>query len=97
MFIASNFLIALARVLGIVLNAYLWIVVIATALTWFDPDPWNPLVRFFRQATEPVLRPFRRFAVIGRMDLSPMLVILILIFLESFLGRTLVDFAERLR
>lgn len=99
MFVASNFLLAVARVLGMLLHAYLWVVIIAVVMTWFNPDPFNPLVAFFRKATEPVFAFFRRKlpVVIGAVDLSPLLVIALIYFLETFLVRTLMDLASRLQ
>jgi YggT family protein len=60
MFIAGNVLDGLARVLDLVLTLYLWIVIIRALLSWVNPDPWNPIVRFLHRATEPVLAPIRR-------------------------------------
>jgi YggT family protein len=70
---------AIATVLGIVLNAYFWIVIISALLSWVNPDPYNPIVRFLRGITEPVfykIRTWIPFAVIGGFDLSPIIVIL---------------------
>jgi YggT family protein len=99
MFVAGNLLLAVARVLGILLNAYFWVVLVAVVMTWFNPDPFNPLVSFFRRATEPVFSFFRRHlpVVIGAIDLSPLLVIVLIRFLEIFLVKTLVDTAARLQ
>jgi YggT family protein len=99
MFVASNLLLALAQVLGLALNAYFWVVLIAVVMTWFSPDPFNPLVVFFRRATEPVFGFFRRRlpVVVGAVDLSPWVVMILIYFLESFLVRTLADTASRLK
>ena len=70
---------AIATVLGIVLNAYFWIVIISALLSWVNPDPYNPIVRFLRGVTEPVFYKVRSvipFAVVGGFDLSPIVVIL---------------------
>ncbi len=88
MFIIANFLTAFATVLGMVLTVYTWMFIISALLSWVNPDPYNPIVRFLRQATEPVLFRLRNrlpFLFMGGLDLSPLAAILILVFLEQFL------------
>jgi YggT family protein len=91
MFVAGNFLSAVATVLDMVLEFYKWVVIIAALLSWVNPDPYNPIVQFLRKITEPVLYPIRR-AMGGYglgIDLSPLVVILVIIFLQQFLVHTL--------
>lgn len=92
MFIIGYLLAAIARVLDIVLNIYLWIVVARAILSWVNPDPYNAIVRFIHSATEPVLYQIRsRLPVsFGGIDFSPILVFLIIIFLQNFVVSTLV-------
>jgi YggT family protein len=74
-----------------VLEFYKWVVIIAALLSWVNPDPYNPIVQFLRKITEPVLYPIRR-AMGGYglgIDLSPLVVILVIIFLQQFLVHTL--------
>ncbi len=98
MFIFGNFLSAVANVLDILLSIYMWIVIIAALITWVNPDPYNPIVRFLHGATEPVLRPIRRKIGYGMgVDFSPMVVILIILFVKYFLIASLLDMAVRLR
>ncbi|MEW6682570.1 MAG: YggT family protein [Nitrospirota bacterium] len=84
MFVAANFLSALAGVLDMVLTFYMWVVIIAALLSWVNPDPYNPIVQFLRKVTEPVFHPIRR--VMGGyglgIDLSPLVVIVIIYFLR---------------
>ena len=97
MFVLGDLLWAVAKLVDYVLWAYLWIVVIRALLSWVNPDPWNPIVRFLYQATEPVLRPIRRRLPMSGIDFSPMVVILAIYFLQWFLVRALEDAAVRLR
>jgi YggT family protein len=72
---------AIAMVLNYLLWAYTWIVIIAVLLTWVNPDPYNPIVRFLRSVTEPVFYQIRRwmpFVVISGIDLSPIVVLLLI-------------------
>ena len=97
MFVLGDLLWAVARLIDYVLWAYLWIVVIRALISWVNPDPWNPIVRFLYQVTEPVLRPIRRRLPMTGIDFSPMIVILAIYFLQWFLVRALEDAASQLR
>lgn len=99
MFVAGNLLLALANLLHLLLQAYFWIIVARAVLSWVSPDPFNPIVRFLYRVTEPVLRPIRhRLPTLSMgIDLSPMVVILAIFFLDSFLISTLRDLALSLR
>jgi|SRR5258705_11608529 YggT family protein len=72
---------AIAMVLDYLLTFYWWIVIIAVLLTWVNPDPYNPIVRFLRGVTDPVFYQIRRrlpFVVISGFDLSPIVVLLLI-------------------
>jgi len=98
MFVVSNFVLAAARVLELAINAYIWIIIARALLSWVNPDPYNPIVRFLNRITEPVLRQVRyRLPNLGGLDLSPMVVILILYFADWFLVSSLRDLALGLR
>jgi YggT family protein len=97
MFIVGNFLHAIAVMLDVILTFYMWVVIIAALVSWVNPDPYNPIVRFLYAATEPVLRPIRRrLPVMGGIDFSPLIVIAVIYFLKYFLVATLNDFAIRM-
>ncbi|MCB5250865.1 MAG: YggT family protein [Candidatus Cloacimonadales bacterium] len=69
----------LAGLLGMVCDIYVWIIVIRALISWFSPDPYNPLYRMLINITEPVLSPFRKvLPSFGGLDLSPIIVILII-------------------
>ena len=96
MFVARELLLSVAWLVEYVLWAYMWIIIIRALISWVNPDPWNPIVRFLYQVTEPVLRPIRRRLPMTGLDLSPVIVIVAIIFLQRFLVRVLVDAAYRL-
>jgi YggT family protein len=77
-----------------------WLILVRALISWVNPDPYNPIVRFLYKTTEPILYPIRRMlpldAGIG-LDISPIIAFLILIFLRSFLVKTLLDISFRLR
>jgi YggT family protein len=98
MFVLNNFVIALAKIIEIALTLYMWIIIIRAVVSWVNPDPYNPIVIFLIRVTEPVMRPVRRllpFRNLG-IDISPIIVILIIIFLQYFLVETLKQLALRL-
>ena len=98
MFVFGNFLLGLARVIGFVLVVFMWIVVVRAVLSWVNPDPYNPIVRFIYNVTEPVLARIRALIPMnfGGIDLSPIVVFLGVIFLRVFLVNSLVGIAQRL-
>ncbi len=96
MFIAGNFIGAVAEVLNVILDIYMWIIIIRALLSWVNPDPYNPIVRFLYSVTEPVLRPIRRVVGFGMgIDVSPMIVLLVIIFLKRFVVASLMQMAMR--
>ena len=99
MFVMGNFLGAVARLLDMVLWAYMWLIIIRALLSWVNPDPWNPIVQFVNRVTEPILAPIRRRVPSWRMgiDLSPLVAILAIYFVQWFLVGTLRDMAWRMR
>ena len=98
MFMFGNFIKAIADLLNFVLSAYIWIVIARAVISWVNADPYNPVVRFLHQVTDPVLNRIRRFVpVMGGFDLSPMVLILGVIFLQSFLVPTLRQIAAGLQ
>ncbi len=92
MFVFGDLLISIATILNYVLGFYKWVVIIAALLSWVNPDPYNPIVRFLHSVTEPVFRPIRRLIGyrLGPVDISPIIVILAIIFIQSFLVRTII-------
>ncbi|QDF29028.1 YggT family protein [Halarcobacter anaerophilus] len=72
-----------------IISLYKWVIIISALLSWVRPDPYNPIVQMLYRLTEPAYALVRRFipTVVGGMDLAPIIVIFVLIFLETFLGR----------
>lgn len=100
MFVLANFLSAVAAVLNMLLSLYWWILLARVIISWVNPDPYNPIVRFLSAATDPVLYRIRRaFPILytSGIDLSPIVVIAAIYFLQIFLVGNLNDLALRLR
>ncbi|MBI9082437.1 MAG: YggT family protein [Desulfobacterales bacterium] len=98
MFIIGNFLSAVAVVFDYVLTIFMWLVVARAVLSWVNPDPYNPIVRFIYNATEPVLYRIRSKIPVnfGGMDISPIIVFLAIIFLQKFLVGSLLGLSAAL-
>jgi len=98
MFILAFFFEAIADVLYYALNLYMWIVIAGAVLSWVSPDPYNPIVRFINAATEPVFYQIRKRlpVIFGGFDLSPIIVFLVIIFLQTFVVNTLHGLARAL-
>jgi YggT family protein len=99
MFVAGNFLDAIAWVLDLALTAYLWIIIVRALISWVNPDPRNPIVQFLHRITEPILAPIRRYLRTWQwgIDLSPMVAVLAIYFVKRFVVRSLLDVAWRMR
>ena len=83
MFVIRNLLLALASVMNMALSLYMFIIVARALISWVSPDPYNPIVQFLYTVTEPVLRPVRRRLPVTGVDISPIIIILVIIFLQQ--------------
>ncbi|HLZ33890.1 MAG TPA: YggT family protein [Nitrospira sp.] len=97
MFVMGNVLQGVATVLDTVLWLYMWVIIARALISWVNPDPWNPIVQFLERVTEPVLSPIRRLVGLRMgIDLSPIIAILIISFLQIALVKTLSDLARQM-
>jgi YggT family protein len=96
MFVLSNFIVALAKIIDIVLTLYMWVIIFRAIISWVNPDPYNQIVIFLYRVTEPVLRPIRRKLPMSNagIDFSPVVVLLVIIFLKYFLVETMIQMAR---
>jgi len=99
MILFGNLLLAAAEIVNALLNVYYWVVIIAALISWVNPDPYNPVVRFLRTVTEPVLRPIRRIIGhrLGPIDISPIIVLFAIIFIQKFLIRSIIEIAYKIK
>ncbi len=94
----ENFIIALAKIIDMGLTLYIWVIIARALISWVNPDPYNPIVTFLYRATEPVMAPIRRLIPIRGLgiDISPIIVIMIIYFLQMFLVKTMIQLAGHL-
>lgn len=100
MIVPANTLHGFAVVLDFAVDTYFWIVIGSAIVSWVSADPWNPIVRFLRRATDPVYLRLRRafpFLSAGGIDFAPLAVIALLYFLESAVVRSLYEYAYLLK
>lgn len=86
MIVISTFLEAIAQILHMVINIYIWVVIISALISFVRPDPYNPIVQILYRLTNPVYAFIRRFipTIIGGIDVAPVIVILALQFFDLF-------------
>ena len=77
----------------------MWTIIIRALLSWVNPDPYNPIVQILTRITEPALRPLRKLVPTWKLgvDLSPLIAILIIYFLEIAVVDTLVRIGNSMR
>jgi len=99
MFIFGNLILAVAGVLDIVLGVYKWVIIIAAIVSWVSPDPYNPIVKFLYAVTDPVLKPIRRLigGRLGPIDISPIIAIVAILFIQKFLVSSLMELGHRMK
>lgn len=97
MFVFTNFLSAAAEIVDYILMLYMYIIIARALISWVNPDPDNSIVQLLNRITEPVLSPLRRLVPAYKigLDLSPMIAILVIMFLKRFLVSTLIQMAYR--
>jgi YggT family protein len=93
MYAWTNLIIFIAQTLEALLQLYFWVVIISALMTWIEPNPYNPIVRFIYAVTEPVFNWIREHVpvVFGGIDFSPLVVILGISFLQRYVIPTAVQ------
>ncbi len=95
----ANFFYALARILNFVVSAYTIVIVFRVILSWIQIPSLRPVAVIVYKLTEPLLKPIRKYVPphkMGGLDVSPMILLIILMFINSFVIRTLMQYATRL-
>ncbi|RII25795.1 MAG: hypothetical protein CXR31_12340 [Geobacter sp.] len=98
MFVVANFLIAVSKVADILLTIYMYVIIGRAIVSWVNPDPYNPIVRFLYRATEPLLSRVRRaIPDMGGLDLSPLVILLGIFFIQKFAITSIYELGFRLK
>jgi YggT family protein len=93
MYAWTNLVIFIAQTLEGLLQLYFWVVIISALMTWIEPNPYNPIVRFIYAVTEPLFNWIREHlpVIFGGIDFSPLVVVLGISFLQRYLIPTAVQ------
>jgi len=79
MSIVHNFISILFNILSVAILA-------RVVLSWFNVNPFHPVISVLDQITEPILSPLRRvIPPMGMIDITPIVALLLLQFLERIL------------
>ena len=91
MAILNDLLIVFGQMVLMLLQVYIFIVVARAVISWVGPDPYNPIVRFLYNATDPVLQRIRRVLPLqfSGFDLSPLALLFALYFVQRLIQRLL--------
>ena len=95
--IAAAALLAIPELISLIINIFLFAILIQVIISWINPGSYNPVLSLIHSLTEPLLAPVRRrMPDMGGLDLSPMVVIIGLVVLEMLLIPPLKDTIGRL-
>lgn len=98
MILLGNFIIATANIVDLLLTIYSFIVIAVAILSWVNPSPYHPVVRFLYSVTEPALKPIRKVLKLRLpVDISPLILLLIIYFVQRFLILTLIEVGYRIK
>ena len=99
MILFGNFLLAASRILHILFMAYVWILIFRVIFSWVRIPSLYQVALILYRLTEPVLKPIRRLVPphkAGGIDVSPMICILIIVFVDTFLLRSMTAYAYQI-
>ena len=98
MTILANLLLVFAKITDILLTLYTYAIIGRAIISWVNPDPYNPIVNFLYRITEPVLYRVRSILPdLGGIDLSPLVVLLAVQFLQRFAVTSVIGLAWSLK
>ena len=87
--IVDAFVLSIIDLVRSLIFVYIWVLIIDAVMSWVNPDPYNPIVSFIRRITHPLYDLVRRYINLNfnGIDFTPFLILILLNFLYSFLGR----------
>lgn len=85
--IIDSLILSLIQILQIIINIYMWIIIISALISWVNPDPYNPIVQILYKLSAPAYNIMKKFPTrIGNIDLAPLIIILALQFLSILIS-----------
>lgn len=90
MFVLGNFVIGVGVAFRVLINIEIIFILVAAILSWFPV--WQRAYYYFQSLADIVEKPVRKLIPrIGPVDISPIISIVLLIFLDKFLVQTIID------
>lgn len=84
---------AFLQLLDLILSIYIWLIIARTIISWVNPSPYHPVVRFLYKTTEPVLGPVRKLIPpLTGLDLSPVVVIFLIYLFKNLIHYIVVKY-----
>ncbi len=80
------------NLLQLAIQAYIIIILVRSVISWAGHVPQNKFIYFLKKLTDPVFRFVHKyfpFTIIGNIDISPILIIFLLYFVNNLLSRWL--------
>ncbi len=99
MMVVGTLLNAIAMILSMLINLYVWVIVIAALVSWVRPDPYNPIVQVLNRLTQPLYARLRSIipTAINGIDFAPLIVAVLLKFIDLSLVQILANYAKTLQ
>lgn len=98
MFFLGNFFSAIGYVLRVAINFEIAVIIIGAILSWIPGMAYSRFYQALREMADIVERPIRRYVPpIGYVDITPLIALLLLVFLDRFLAQSLIELGWRLR
>lgn len=98
--ILGNIVYALARLIHFLIHVYIFIIIIRSVISWMGTIPPSAFTRILRRLTDPLFRWVHKnipFTIIGRIDISPIIIIVALYFLDLLIYNLLMDYVLYLK
>jgi YggT family protein len=87
-------MVQLIGIVGLAFDLYTLILLARVLVSWFQVDPYNPLVQWLYRLTEPVLAPIRRLLPpAGAIDFSPIVAFILIIVAKQIVLSVLASLA----
>lgn len=96
--ILAQFLNAIGTILHFLLTLYTWIIIIAAVCSLVQANPYNQFVNFLYRITEPAYMQVRKLMStnFGGIDIAPLVVIVVLKFIDLFVVGVILSYAKTL-
>ena len=94
--ITGLLVLSLADLLDFILLFYIIVIFGWSLLTMLSVDPYQPLIRLAGHIVEPVLRPLRGRLVVGSIDFSPTVAVIVLLLARILIAAPLSDLGAHL-